>query len=105
MKAFVLNNNEQEEGDSVFIELDKLKTFSKNWKKVMNWMVLKKNPEVELWLRTNLVNMVNRGNSEKKKISSLRPIHLESYRVRNVPNTRDYFTADQVYLMLGQNQL
>jgi len=58
---------------------------------------------VELWLRSNLVNMVYRGNLEKEKISSLRPIHLESYRVRNAAIARDYFTADQVYLMLGAN--
>ncbi|GAL81020.1 hypothetical protein JCM19274_2194 [Algibacter lectus] len=55
----------------------------------------------ELWMRSNLVNMVYRGNLEKEKISSLRPIHLESYRVRNASSTRDYYTADQVYLMLG----
>ena len=47
--------------------------------------------------------MVFRGKVEQEKISSLRPIHIESYRVRNAPNTRDYFTADQVYLMLGVN--
>jgi hypothetical protein len=57
----------------------------------------------ELWLRSNLVNMVNRGNPDKEKISSLRPIHLESYRLRNAPNSRDYNTADQLYLMLGVN--
>ena len=45
--------------------------------------------------------MVYRGNLDKEKISSLRPIHLESYRVRNATNTRDYNTADQVYLMLS----
>lgn len=57
----------------------------------------------ELWMRSNLVNMVFRGNLDKEKISSLRPIHLESYRVRNAANARDYNTADQVYLMLGAN--
>ncbi len=57
----------------------------------------------ELWMRSNLVNMVFRGNLDKEKISSLRPIHLESYRVRNAAHTRDYNTADQVYLMLGAN--
>lgn len=56
-----------------------------------------------LWMRSNLVNMVNRGNVDKEKISSLRPIHLESYRVRNASHTRDYNTADQVYLMLRAN--
>lgn len=93
-------------GDSVFIELDKLKNIFQKLEENNELEGFNENPEaVELWLRTNLVNMVNRGNSEKEKVSSLRPIHLESYRVRNVPNTRDYFTADQVYLMLGQNSI
>lgn len=91
-------------GESLTIELDKLRTIFQKLEENNDLEGFAENPEaVELWLRTNLVNMVNRGNSEKEKISSLRPIHLESYRVRNVPNTRDYFTADQIYLMLGQN--
>lgn len=66
----------------------------------------KDNPEAaKLWIRSNLVNMVYRGNLEKEKVSSLRPIHLESYRLRNVAQTRDYNTADQVYLMLGTNPI
>jgi hypothetical protein len=52
------------------------------------------------WLRCNLVNLVFRGNVVKEKISSLRPVHLESYRIRNIAQTRDYNSADQVYLML-----
>lgn len=91
-------------GESLTIELDKLRNIFQKLEENNDLEGFAENPEaVELWLRTNLVNMVNRGNSEKEKISSLRPIHLESYRVRNVPNTRDYFTADQIYLMLGQN--
>lgn len=93
-------------GDNVFIEIDKLKSIFQKLEENNELEGFNENPDaVELWLRTNLVNMVNRGNSEKEKISSLRPIHLESYRVRNVPNTRDYFTADQIYLMLGQNPI
>lgn len=62
----------------------------------------KDNPEaVEFWLRCNLLNMVNRGKIDKEKISSLRPIHLESYKLRNSANARDYNTADQVYNMLS----
>lgn len=65
---------------------------------------LSENPAAaEVWIRNNLVNMVYRGNPDKEKISSLRPIHIESYRVRNVKQTRDYNSADQVYLMIGQN--
>lgn len=59
----------------------------------------------ELWLRSNLLNMVYRGNIDKEKISSLRPIHLESYRIRNAAHTRDYNAADQVYLMLGTDPI
>lgn len=55
----------------------------------------------ELWIRSNLTNMVNRGSVDKEKVSALRPIHLESYRVRNTANTKDRNSADQVYLMLG----
>lgn len=60
---------------------------------------------VEMWIRSNLINMVNRGDIESEKISALRPIHLESYRVRNAANSKDYFSADQIYLMLGSNPL
>lgn len=56
----------------------------------------------ENWLRSNLVNMVNRGNVVKENISSLRPMHLESYRIRNIKHARDYNSADQVYLMLSK---
>ncbi len=56
----------------------------------------------EDWLRSNLVNMVNRGNLQKENISSLRPMHLESYRIRNVKYARDYNSSDQVYLMLSK---
>lgn len=54
----------------------------------------------EDWLRCNLLNLVFRGNVVKEKISSLRPVHIESYRIRNQAQTRDYNSADQVYLML-----
>ncbi len=55
---------------------------------------------VQAWVRCNLVNMVNRGKSGEK-VSSLRPIHLESYKIRSAKHARDYNTADQVYLMLN----
>ena len=90
-------------GENVFIELGKLKEIFLKLEQEGNLSGFNENPEaVELWLRSNLTNLVNRGNSQKEKVSSLRPIHLESYRVRNAPNTRDYFSADQIYLMLGQ---
>jgi len=91
-------------GGSSFIELETLKKVFHKLEEDGSIDGFKENPEaVELWMRSNLVNMVFRGNIDKEKISSLRPIHLESYRVRNAANTRDYNTADQVYLMLGAN--
>ena len=92
-------------GGSTFIELDTLKKVFSKLEEEGSIKGFKDNPDAaELWMRSNLVNMVFRGNVDKEKISSLRPIHLESYRVRNAANTRDYNTADQVYLMLGANQ-
>ena len=55
----------------------------------------------ESWLRSSLVNMVNRGKM-KENVSSMRPLHLESYRIRNQKQTRDYMASDQVYIMLCQ---
>ena len=91
-------------GKRTFIDIDMLvKVFSK-LEDEGDISGFKENPEAaKLWIRSNLANMVNRGNLEKENISSLRPIHLESYRVRNVTHTRDYSTADQVYLMLSTN--
>ena len=59
---------------------------------------------IEPWIRNNFVNLAYRGKIEKEKLASLRPIHLESFRVRNSKVARDYFSADQVYLMLSANQ-
>lgn len=58
---------------------------------------------IEPWIRNNLVNLVFRGRIDKEKLASLRPIHLESYRVRNASVARDYNSADQIYLMLSAN--
>lgn len=55
---------------------------------------------VEDWLRSNLVNMVFRGNVVKEHITSLRPVHLMSYRIQNKKHNRDYSMADQLYMML-----
>lgn len=52
------------------------------------------------WLRSNLTEMVFRGHPEKEKTSSLKPIHLQSFIIRNAKHTRDYFSSDQVYSML-----
>lgn len=91
-------------GENVYITLDRLKNIFLSLQEDGELNGFKENPEAaELWLRTNLVNLVNRGNSDKEEISSLKPIHLQSFRVRNAPRARDYFSADQVYLMLGHD--
>ncbi len=56
---------------------------------------------MESWLRSSLVNMANRGKA-REVVSSMRPLHLESYRIRNQKHTRDYQASDQVYIMLNQ---
>jgi hypothetical protein len=91
-------------GGNSFIDLETLKRVFTKLEEEGSIRGFNNNPDAaELWMRSNLVNMVYRGNLDKEKISSLRPIHLESYRVRNAAQTRDYNTADQVYLMLSAN--
>ena len=58
---------------------------------------------VEDWLRSNLLELVNRGNVVKEKVSSLKPMHRMSFRVQNRKYCRDYNTADQLYMMLKAN--
>ena len=90
-------------GQSLEIDIDKIIDYFKILESKGDFKGISENKQaVEIWIRQNLINLVNRGNLEKEKISSLKPIHLESYRIRNAKNTRDYFSADQVYIMLGQ---
>ena len=83
--------------------IDSLKKYLESLEKQGYIEGFKDNEEAgEDWLRSNLVNMVNRGNLQKENISSLRPMHLESYRIRNVKYARDYNSSDQVFLMLSK---
>ncbi len=83
--------------------IDSLKKYLESLEKQGYIEGYKDNEEAgEDWLRSNLVNMVNRGNLQKENISSLRPMHLESYRIRNVKYARDYNSSDQVFLMLSK---
>ena len=55
------------------------------------------NPEgVEDWLRSSLLEFANRGNVIKEHVSSLKPLHLLSFRVLNSKYCRDYRTSDQI---------
>ncbi|MDE6339179.1 MAG: hypothetical protein K2K97_05260 [Muribaculaceae bacterium] len=58
---------------------------------------------VEDWIRANLVSMVYRGNVVKEKVSSLRPMHLMSYRIQNRAINRDYNASDQIFMMLKES--
>ena len=62
------------------------------------------NPDgVEDWLRSSLLELVNRGNVVKEHVSTLKPLHLLSFRVQNSKYCRDYRASDQLYLMLRSN--
>ena len=54
---------------------------------------------VEWWLKNNLLNLVYRG-KEQESVASLRPIHINSFVIRNAKQTRDHNSSEQVYLML-----
>ena len=60
---------------------------------------------MEAWLRSSLINMVFRGKADKENVASLRPLHLESYRIRNLKHSKDYNTADQLFIMIRQSAL
>ena len=66
---------------------------------------VKDNPDgVEDWLRSSLLELVNRGNVIKEHVSTLKPLHLLSFRVQNNKFCRDYRASDQLHLMLKSNQ-
>lgn len=65
---------------------------------------VKDNPDgVEDWLRSSLLELVNRGNIIKEHVSTLKPLHILSFRVQNSKYCRDYHASDQLYLMLKSN--
>ncbi len=65
---------------------------------------VKENPDgVEDWLRSSLLELVNRGNIIKEHVSTLKPLHILSFRVQNSKYCRDYRASDQLYLMLKSN--
>ncbi len=64
------------------------------------------NPDaVEDWLRSSLVEMVNRGDAIKEKVSTLRPMHLMSFRVQNRKTcARESAAAEQLFYMLKPSE-
>ncbi len=61
----------------------------------------RENPEaVEDWLRSSLLELVNRGNVVKEHIATLKPLHLLSFFVQNRKFCKDFRASEQLYLML-----
>lgn len=58
---------------------------------------------VDDWLRSSLLEIVNRGNMIKEHIATMKPLHMLSFRVQNAKYCRDYYASDQLYLMLHSN--
>jgi hypothetical protein len=54
---------------------------------------------VEEWLRTELLDLVNRGKPNAAVVAP-RPLHGNVYKFRNTSHARDYNTSEQVYWML-----
>lgn len=95
----------QKNRGNTFIELKQLMEIFPKLEEEGKIQGAKQYPQaIEAWLRNNLTNLVFRGNADKENISSLRPLHIQSYKVRNAKHARDYNTADQIYLMLQSNE-
>lgn len=58
---------------------------------------------IDEWLRSSLLELVNRGNVVKEHIATLKPLHMLSFRVQNAKYCRDYYASEQLYLMLHSN--
>ena len=85
-----------------FHDIKSLKKYFSILENRNNILGYSQNPDaVESWIRSSLVNMVYRGKA-KENIASMRPLHLESYRIRNQKHTKDYNTADQLFIMISQ---
>jgi len=57
-------------------------------------------PEIaKAWLETDIFDLVNRGTS-REAVSSLRPLHLDSHKIRVAKHCRDYNVADTIYAFL-----
>lgn len=55
---------------------------------------------VEKWVKTDLMDIVNRGKPNQEVLASPRPLHGSIYKFRNGRHTRDYGAAGQIYWML-----
>ena len=56
------------------------------------------------WLETDVFDLVNRG-LPTEAIASLRPLHLDAYKIRVSKHCRDYNHADALYAMLEYGEM
>lgn len=81
--------------------MDKLKEYLTKLEEQGAIRGVTENPHgVEDWLRSSLLELVNRGNVIKEHVSTLKPLHLLSFRIKNSRYCRDYRASDQLYLMI-----
>ncbi len=55
---------------------------------------------VQDWLYSDLIDVVNRGNSDKEKVAAPLPLHLNAYKLRNPGQTKDSGGAEHLYSMI-----
>ena len=85
-------------------KIETLKGFLEKLEEAGKVSGVSEHPEgVEDWLRSSLLELVNRGNVVKEHVSTLKPLHLLSFRVQNAKFCRDYRASDQLYLMIRSN--
>ena len=85
--------------------IDKIKENLQSLENGGKVMGVNDNPEaVEDWLRSSILELINRGNVIKEHVATLKPLHLLSFRIQNAKYCRDYGGSDQLYLMLHTNQ-
>jgi hypothetical protein len=60
-----------------------------------------KHPQIAArWLESDVLDMIYRGIKGKEQIAAPRPLHLDSYKLRNAAKIRDYNASDQLFSML-----
>jgi hypothetical protein len=52
------------------------------------------------WLRSDLLQVMNRGKGERETVVGPRPMHLNAYKLANASAVQDYGASDQVWALL-----
>lgn len=55
---------------------------------------------VKDWIYSDLVDIVFRGKSDKERLTSVRPLHLNAFRLRNPRYLKDYRASEHLYSMV-----